>query len=108
MSTTNLSFGDALTALKSGHKVARSGWNGKGMYLVLAVETCDWGDDSVTVFKDIAISSDKYAESPQQAYIPTDPYIVMRTAQSTAQPGWLASQADMLSEDWQIIQGGNS
>ena len=96
-------FGWALAQLRAGKKVARAGWNGKNMYLALVVATCDWADDSVTVLKDIAVPSNKFADSPQQAYVPTDGYIVMRTALGTAQPGWLASQADMLAEDWEIV-----
>lgn len=69
------SFGLAVEYLKSGLKVSRSGWNGKGMYLYL---------------EDVP------------AY---DPYIVMHTAGGTKQPGWLASQADILAEDWQLLNG---
>ena len=35
--------------------------------------------------------------------LPLDPYITMKTAGETMQPGWLASQADMLAEDWLIL-----
>ena len=99
MNTTNLSFGDALIALKAGHKVARSRWNCKNMYIVLM--------DGYPMTLANAMTREKHG-LPEGSYIAVEPYIVMKTAQlGTFQPGWLASQADMLSNDWQIIQGGN-
>lgn len=73
----NLSFGDAITYLKLGYKVARAGWNGKGMYI--------------------------YLDSGKGAMVAYDPFIIMYTAGGTMQPGWLASQADMLSNDWCLV-----
>lgn len=74
----NMDFGEALKFLKKGKRVSRRGWNGKGMYIYLAknqkLETQVW-----------------------------EPCIVMKTAQAKHQPGWLASQADMLAEDWEVI-----
>lgn len=70
-----MKFGEAIEAMKKGKKVARAGWNGKGMYI------------------NIRDAHDGY-----------DPYIVMYTAQGTYQPGWLASQPDMLSEDWEVVK----
>lgn len=72
-----MTFGQALEALKLGNRVARKGWNGKGMYIYL---------QPVTLF-----------QSRREAHI------VMFTAQGKHQPGWLASQPDMLSEDWEIV-----
>lgn len=72
-------FGSALAALKSGKKVARAGWNGKGMYLGL----CEGGG-----FRDGCRTQD---------------FVYMKTAQDTIVP-WLASQTDMLAEDWLIIE----
>lgn len=97
MNTTNLSFGDALTALKAGHKVARSGWNGKGMFLVLQTSTPE--------IKPYHGSCYANALQGIKETVTIDAHIDMYTAQGTFQPGWLASQADMLSNDWQIIQG---
>tara|TARA_R110002051_G_C8537295_1_gene470564 strand:- start:448 stop:747 length:300 start_codon:yes stop_codon:yes gene_type:complete len=98
-----MDFGKAIEALKSGKKVSRVGWNGKGMYLSLVLDTCDYAMDTVREFPDIAVACDKFKDSPTGMYVPTDSYIVMKTAQNTVQPGWLASQADMLAEDWTII-----
>ena len=83
---TNLSFGAAINALKSGNKVARKGWNDKGMYLILAEEG--------SFYK---VGQETGAE------VGTEPFIVMFTAQQLFQPGWLASQADILAEDWTLV-----
>ena len=88
----SLTFGQAIEALKLGKKVRREGWNGKGMWLVF-----------MPPFR---------VEEPNdrtQAHGITQPfdcggYVVMWTAQGVWQPGWLASQADMLAEDWQIVE----
>ena len=70
-----LNFGDAVKALKEGKKVARSGWNGKGMWLALQVPD---------------------ANSKMSL-----PYIYMSTVDRKLVP-WLASQTDVLAEDWSI------
>ena len=68
-----MDFGDAIRALKDGKIVTRAGWNGKNMWLKLQVP-----DDHSKM---------------------TLPYIYMRTADENLVP-WLASQTDMLGEDW--------
>ena len=73
-----LDFGDALRALKDGHRVTRKGWNGKGMWLGLQV--------------------------PDAGSMNTLPYIYMITVTGDCVP-WLASQTDMLSKDWEIFEG---
>lgn len=68
-----MNFGQAIEQLKSGKKVAREGWNGRGMWLGLQMPD---------------------AHSKMDL-----PYIYMSTAQSQLVP-WLASQSDMLADDW--------
>jgi hypothetical protein len=72
--TAGLTFGLAVEALRMGKKVARAGWNGKGMWLRI---TCE--DDATAL-----------------------PWVGMKTADNKFVP-WLASQTDILAEDWQII-----
>lgn len=81
-----LTFGDALEALKDGRRVARAGWNGKGMFLRMI-----WPPEG-----EVFVSQDG-------ARHPVQPCIGMKTADNLMQPGWLASQADMLAEDWMIL-----
>lgn len=82
-----LSFGDAIEYLKRGHKVVRSGWNGKDMYLYLVYPY------SNKQFKIVE------QEDMQGTLVP---YIMMKTVGNTLVP-WLASQTDMLAEDWCIL-----
>lgn len=82
-----MTFGEAVEAMKQGQCVMRSGWNGKNMHIYIEdghTETIRGG-----VFK-----------GQQRAY---EPHIVMFTAQGKHQPGWLASQPDILSDDWSIV-----
>jgi hypothetical protein len=77
-----LTFGLAVAYLKNGHKVARTGWNGKGLWLEL--------------------------QRPDAHSKMTLPYIFMSyPADATNTPGarvpWLASQTDMLAEDWVLL-----
>lgn len=86
-----LSFGLAVEALKQGHKVARKGWNGKGMWLSL-VNTGHY---------DVGVSAVKGRD--YDASVELAPWIGMKTADNKYVP-WLASQTDVLSEDWEIVQ----
>ncbi len=73
----DLNFGQAIELLKQGKKLARKGWNGKAMWLELQL--------------------------PDAHSKMTLPYIYMKTADDKLVP-WLASQTDMLAEDWQIVE----
>jgi hypothetical protein len=81
-----LTFGLAVEALKKGNKVARQGWNGKGMWLLLIK---DWTIDA--------------KHSCNVAGLLPISFIAMKTADSKFVP-WLASQTDVLAEDWVIIE----
>jgi hypothetical protein len=86
-----LSFGHALMLLKKGMKVARAGWNGKEMFLYLVA-------GSVFQVNRPPLNT-IYPDGTTVAY---HAHIDMRTAQGYCVP-WLASQADMLDEDWGIV-----
>ena len=88
----NLSFGDAIAYLKLGFKVARAGWNGKGMWLILQTGS------------EVTLREGTCYHKAGLKHVKVDPHIDMFTAAGTMQPGWLASQADILSDDWQIIK----
>ena len=87
-----LNFGDALMLLKNGQKVARLGWNGKGMFLFLVPGS---------VFK--VNRPPLLGIYPEGTEINYCPHIDMRTADGKIVP-WLASQADVLAEDWVIVE----
>lgn len=85
-----MTFGVAIEAAKKGKRIARKGWNGKGQYVELAK----------------AISY----ESPTGAVVNAEHDAIGNQAlafvgTSGVQMGWLASQADMLAEDWEIVEG---
>lgn len=87
----NLTFGEALVALKAGKKVSRAGWNGKRMFLFL-----------------VPGSTFKVSRAPLLGIYPEGteinycPHIDMKTADEKVVP-WLASQTDVLAEDWNIL-----
>lgn len=91
-----LTFGHALEALKSGFRVTRKGWNGKDMYLWLMpanIVPIEWiKEDGL---KDIAEKNGGAVQCLAS--------IRMKTADGSVLTGWLASQTDMLSNDWYIV-----
>jgi hypothetical protein len=89
----NLNFGQAIEALKQGKKVAREGWNGKGMFLYYVPE------NKYPASRNTLNTLDGMFENNM---VPYGAYIAMKTAQNNVIP-WLASQTDMLSEDWVIV-----
>ena len=97
--TQGMTFGLAIEALKQGAKVARAGWNGKGMWLSLS-----GGMDGRIVQADQfwSCANHDYAKS-QGGYANVLPCITMKTATGDILMGWLASQTDMLAEDWAVI-----
>lgn len=85
-------FGIALEILKKGCKVAREGWNGKGMFLYY-VPSASYAP-CTPIGKECATDDGK---------VPYGAYIAMKTAQGNVVP-WLASQTDMLAEDWVVVE----
>lgn len=72
-----MNFEKALNALKSGKRVARDGWNGKGMWIALQVPD---------VHSKMSL-----------------PYLYMKTVTNDLVP-WLASHSDILAEDWSTVE----
>lgn len=96
---TGLNFGAAIEALKAGKRVSREGWNGKGMFLFLlpasdAVPTKAIYDPALRAVIEAEVGGETFAALGS---------IRMFTADKKILTGWLASQTDMLSEDWQIL-----
>lgn len=99
-----MDFGDALKALKEGMFVQRAGWNGKGMFLYLvAGATVDF-DKLRGHAKEAAIHADKigYGIPGSSRYI--NGHIDMKAADGSLVCGWLASQTDMLADDWLVVE----
>ena len=85
----NMKFGEALDLLHLGNKVAREGWNGKGMWLIYV-------PSSEVEIKE----GTPYSKAGLSGTVKINGHIDMKTATGEMQPGWLASQTDMLAEDW--------
>ena len=97
-----MNIGEALEALKAGRKVRRAGWNGKGMWIVLMPSL------SLPAFSSQAPGAkvnDRTARHiGEDTPLNSKPYIAMWTAQGEWQPGWLASQPDLLADDWEVVE----
>jgi len=92
-SSTSLNFSDALGMLKKGMRVARQGWNGKGMYLYLVPENR---------YPPTTPAGHAIAAKHEDGLVPYGAYIAMKSAQDNVVP-WLASQTDVLAGDWVIV-----
>ena len=89
---TDLNFSVALELIKFGYKLARAGWNGKDMFIYLVQ-----GSEFVVNRPPLNAF---YAEGTKVKY---HAHIDMKTAQGYCVP-WIASQADMLADDYYVVQ----
>jgi Protein of unknown function (DUF2829) len=101
----NLSFGEVLEHLKKGLIAERKGWNGKGMFIFMAQENKInlrqlKATVSMAAFSEIL---KRWTDYQEPDFITTLPHLCMRTVDGSIVIGWLASQTDMLSNDWQLI-----
>ena len=94
--TDGMNFGLAIEAMKKGSKVARSGWNGNGMWISLT--------------NGQTIPTEKFWNPNNKEFASTNggqaevlPVITMKTADNKVLMGWLASQTDILADDWSIV-----
>lgn len=87
-----MTFGDAIYAMKMGERVRRHGWNGKSQYVFLA--------DDVEFHTDADISEFSGNADGVRVF----PMYVLRTENGDMQPGWLASQRDMMENDWEVVK----
>lgn len=100
-----MTFGLALEALKTGRKVCRSGWNGKGMWLSLSSSQGNALASARNIPADAFWSENNRAYAQERGGFATVlPCITMKTATGEILMGWLASQTDMLAEDWEIVE----
>ena len=83
-----MNFGKAIELLKEGKKLRRKGWNGKNQYIELATNISYKNADG-----ELININHKTMGNKAIAFIGT----------SGIQIGWLASQSDMLSDDWELI-----
>jgi hypothetical protein len=89
-----MDFSEALRHVKAGKKIARSGWNGKAMYVVYQKAY----PQGIPINKNTADATG-LPEGSVQKFLP---YLMMRTADGSFVP-WLISQTDALAEDWMVL-----
>lgn len=65
---------EAIESVLNGNRIARSGWNGKGMYVF------------------------------QEEFEGFNPVLVLKTASGSFQPGWVFSQDDLFANDWEVVK----
>ena len=94
-----MNFGQAIESMKDGCSVAREGWNGKGMfvYLVEGVTIC------TTLLRGKAKEVVMATGKGEMTDTTICSHIDMKSADGSLVVGWLASQTDMLAEDWDIV-----
>lgn len=91
-------FGAALEVLRQGLRVRRTGWNGKGMWLVLVVAE----SYAVSIGRPQQAMYGKAFTGHDESHF-LAPWIGMKTADDKFVP-WLASQTDLLAEDWELAE----
>ena len=111
----NLSFGAALEVAKVGGRIARQGWNGKGMFVFMrpadelnvefVIDKVKSLPQSVKDYylQDIINENGERVPTEENDTIKFTAYLCMKAADGTIVNGWLASQTDMLSNDWCIL-----
>ncbi len=93
---TAMSLGHALHALERGRKVARAGWNGKGMWLA-------YTPGSVIPNSEACSGACMHLAEQRAGDVFVNGHIDMKAADGTIVIGWLASQTDLLARDWTIV-----
>ena len=110
----SVNFGQAVEALKQGKRVTRQGWNGKDMFIFerpsdsipvqTVIENIKSIPDSVKLYLHNKYKHDYVGASGEVFKVNFDAYLCMYTANGSIVNGWLASQTDILAEDWVIIE----
>ena len=90
--SSGLTFGDALQALKAGKRVARAGWNGKGMFVYY-----------VRAAAYLAQSAAAIEYFGKNAYVPYAPYLALKGVDEKVST-WVPSINDVLAEDWVVLE----
>lgn len=109
-------FGQALEELKQGRLVTRKGWNGKGMFIFMRpadelhigfvakdIKSLPQGVKDY-YHQDCVDENGKLLDLAKEDVVKFTAYLCMKAADGTIVNGWLASQTDMLSEDWMIFK----
>lgn len=93
-----MNFGQAIEAVKAGKRAQRAGWNGKDMWIAYSP-----GSEALPAEQFWSPANRAYAES-LGGTAPVLPCLTFKTATGEILMGWLASQTDMLADDWAIVE----
>ena len=85
-----MNFGEALEKVKAGYAISRTGWNGKGQFVYLISA------------RDLQVGL-KYGYGEYEGEPVFTDTLAIRTTHNQIQVGWLASQSDMLADDWRVV-----
>lgn len=92
-----MKFGQAIEAMEKGYRVARAGWNGKDMWIAKGE-----GDPALPAERFWNRHTKAFAWS-NGGFAEVLPYFLMKTADGKILMGWLASQTDMMADDWEAL-----
>lgn len=92
-----MKFSEVLEKLRDGYRAARAGWNGKGMWIALSP-----GREVQT--HELWSSKAKAWAAQQGGLVEVLPFFIMKTADDKILCGWLASQTDMVADDWEYFE----
>lgn len=95
-----MNLGQVIEELKNGKKLARKGWNGKGMFIYLT-----YGSEVPVISMKAETTKHLFGEKRLECdeTVKINPHIDMKATDGTVIIGWLASQTDMLADDWYIV-----
>lgn len=99
-----MKFGEAIEALKEGKQVSRKGWNGKGMFIYLNKGSRDVSVPDNEGVSDVEGIPFNLFEMGAKGTVTRLPNLNMKAASGSTVTGWLASQTDILAEDWGFIE----
>lgn len=110
-----ISFGAALEVAKLGGRIARQGWNGKGMFVFMrpadelhvdmVIDKVKSLPQSVKDYylQDVTGENGQRLVADENDRVKFTAYLCLKAADGTIVNGWLASQSDMLSNDWIVL-----
>jgi Protein of unknown function (DUF2829) len=99
---SGMTFGLAIEAAKKGLKIARGGWNGKNMFVAYMLPLYLPPHNNQEAGPKVNERTAKHIG--EDTPLDSQAYFAMFNAQGKWQPGWLASQSDMLADDWEIVK----
>jgi hypothetical protein len=110
---SGMTFGHALEIVKAGGLIKRAGWNGKGMFVFMRpadeltpafiVDKVKYLPQTVKTHIAKKYGNETHYSSGDEIKVKFTPYLCMYAADGSIVNGWLASQTDMLAEDWEEL-----